>query len=218
MMEMNKSVYSLVLSDRVVSMVDDMAYRMGTSRSNLINQILAEYVSLTTPEKRMKDIFEQMSELLLSDGYQIQSQPSDSMLSVKSVLRYKYKPTIRYSVELYRNFDEAFGEIRVVSRTQSQGLIEILESFYEIWARIESMRQRGAAITSASFKIENGRYLRQFIISDDYRNLSEDAIGKAIAEYVRCFDSAIKEYFTDFDAAEVQKIYNHYLVSTEIIL
>ena len=39
---MNKTVYSLVLSDDVVEAVDRMAYARGTSRSNLINQILAE--------------------------------------------------------------------------------------------------------------------------------------------------------------------------------
>ena len=54
---MKRSVYSLVLMDDVVQAVDDLACRLGTSRSNLINQILAERVSLATPEKRMKDVF-----------------------------------------------------------------------------------------------------------------------------------------------------------------
>ena len=54
---MNKSVYSLVLMDNVVGEVDKLAYEMGTSRSNLINQILAEYVRYTTPEMRMHAIF-----------------------------------------------------------------------------------------------------------------------------------------------------------------
>ena len=52
---MSKSVYSLVLSDDVVAAVDRAAYALGSSRSNLINQILAEYVSFITPEKRRKD-------------------------------------------------------------------------------------------------------------------------------------------------------------------
>ncbi len=55
---MKKSVYSLVLMDDVVNAIDDMAYQMNTSRSNLINQILAEHVSYITPEMRMKDIFD----------------------------------------------------------------------------------------------------------------------------------------------------------------
>ena len=48
---MKKSVYSLVLMDDVVKAIDDMAYKLNTSRSNLINQILAEHVSFKTPVK-----------------------------------------------------------------------------------------------------------------------------------------------------------------------
>ena len=61
---MNKSVYSLVLMDNVVSEVDKLAYELGTSRSNLINQILAEYVRYTTPEMRMRAIFDEMEKLM----------------------------------------------------------------------------------------------------------------------------------------------------------
>ena len=39
-----------MLSDDVVRAVDAAAHAMGTNRSNLINQILADYVSITTPE------------------------------------------------------------------------------------------------------------------------------------------------------------------------
>ena len=45
---MNKRVYSIVLSDDVVAAVDRMAYSMNTSRSNLINQILAQHCSYVT--------------------------------------------------------------------------------------------------------------------------------------------------------------------------
>lgn len=48
---MKKSVYSVVLSDEVIAKVDRIAYMNNTNRSNMINQILADYVSLTTPEK-----------------------------------------------------------------------------------------------------------------------------------------------------------------------
>ncbi|MBR6623769.1 MAG: ribbon-helix-helix protein, CopG family, partial [Ruminococcus sp.] len=57
---MQKSVYSIVLSDDVVAQIDRLAYRHNTNRSNMINQILAEYVSYVTPEKRMQDTFARM--------------------------------------------------------------------------------------------------------------------------------------------------------------
>ena len=63
---MNKSVYSLVLMDEVVEAIDKMAYAMNTSRSNLINQILADYASCTTPESRMMLTLEQMGAATLN--------------------------------------------------------------------------------------------------------------------------------------------------------
>ena len=41
---MNKSVYSLVLSDEVVEAVDHAAYRAGMSRSAFINSVLPKNV------------------------------------------------------------------------------------------------------------------------------------------------------------------------------
>ena len=46
---MNRSIYSLLLMDDVVQAVDQLAYAQNTSRSNMINQILAEYLSVKTP-------------------------------------------------------------------------------------------------------------------------------------------------------------------------
>ena len=80
---MKKSVYSLVLMDDVIKAVDTEAYRRGTSRSNLINQILAEHLSCVTPEMRMREIFASLSELV-SSSFQIQQQRSASLMTLKT--------------------------------------------------------------------------------------------------------------------------------------
>mgnify|MGYP006344792163 CR=1 FL=1 len=54
---MHKSLYSLMLMDDVIKAIDRLALQQSTNRSNLVNQILAEYVSMTTPEKRVNNIF-----------------------------------------------------------------------------------------------------------------------------------------------------------------
>ena len=46
---MKKETYSLILSEQVISEIDKAAKDRGTSRSGLINQILAEYVRYVTP-------------------------------------------------------------------------------------------------------------------------------------------------------------------------
>ena len=59
---MNRSVYSLVLMDDVIRRIDELAYAMHTSRSNLINQILAEKLQMVTPEMRYQDIFQYLEQ------------------------------------------------------------------------------------------------------------------------------------------------------------
>ena len=140
-----KNVYSLVLSDEVVQEIDQLAYQNNTNRSNMINQILAEYVSYTTPEKRMHQIFDRMEDLLLhgNDGpsvFRLQSLPTDTLFSLRSALQYKYNPTVRYSIELYRQMqDGVIGELRVSLRTQNQTLIALLGDFYRLWDSIENL-------------------------------------------------------------------------------
>ena len=100
---MKKSVYSLVLSDDVVAQIDRLAYRQGANRSGFINQILAEYVSYVTPEQRIRDIFQRIGGAFSAyDGIRAEGVPTGSVMALQSALVYKYNPTVRYQVELYR--------------------------------------------------------------------------------------------------------------------
>ena len=135
---MKKSVYSLVLMDDVVDAIDKLAYSMNTSRSNLINQILAEKVSYITPEKRIQDIFTRVCKIIDNDMNQISNAViSNSTLSLKSPVRYKYRPTVRYSVELYRNPKNAIGKLKVSMRTQNESLIQLINRFFVFWSQLE---------------------------------------------------------------------------------
>ena len=88
-----KNVYSIVLSSDIVEKIDRLAY---DNRSNMINQILAEYVSYTTPEKRFREIFQHMQDMLEGGTFKM-LEPSDTMFSLRSALAYKYNPTVKYS-------------------------------------------------------------------------------------------------------------------------
>ena len=137
---MGKSVYSLVLTDEVIREVDRAAYAMNTSRSNMINQILAEYVSYVTPEKRSREVFGRLEDALAAlDHFQVMLQPSDSMISLRSALAYKYNPTVRYSVELYRTDEPAEGEGRGFRRSPNHRLGLFISAFFHnlpgVWGK-----------------------------------------------------------------------------------
>ena len=124
---MNKSLYSLMLMDEVVDEIDKLALHLNTNRSNLVNQILAEYVSVSTPEKQIDSIFRKMEELIGSSSELVPLvTPNQLSMSVKSSLQYKYRPTVRYVVQLYRVPEKAIGELTVNFRSQSPALLSAM--------------------------------------------------------------------------------------------
>ena len=130
-----KSVYSIVLSDRVVEQVDALAYENGMSRSAMINHILAEQLSLTTPEQQMRSILSATEELLRSGGtLQLLPTLADGMLAVKAPVRFKYNPSVRYAVELRTTAQGISGELRAAARTQSESLTEALDRFFLLFS------------------------------------------------------------------------------------
>ncbi|WP_109726330.1 hypothetical protein [Ruminococcus flavefaciens] len=188
---MKKSVYSLVLMDDVIKAVDEQAYRLGTSRSNLINQILAEHLSCVTPEMRMREIFAQMTELMNS-SFRIQEQRSPSLMTVKTALEYKYRPTINYKVELERSPQQYLGTLRVSIRTQSAALIDMFHSFFAYRAKLENSYLSRLGINSYSCEIGDGSFSRRLINTGA---LTGEQAGEAIGEYIKDLDHAVKTYF-----------------------
>ena len=187
----NKAVYSLVLSEDVVEAVDRMAYAKGTSRSNLINQILAQAVGYVTPERRMAEILQTLSAQM--DGmFQLQEQASDGMLTIRSPLRYRYKPTIRYRVELHRQPERALGILHASFRTQSRALLDDANAFFILWSQLE---QAHGICAAEDFRVDDGTWTRAFVMRPEVAQDTQKA-GEAISAYIKRVDEALKLYFS----------------------
>lgn len=194
---MKRSVYSLVLADDVISEIDKMAYAMNTSRSNLINQILAERVQLLTPEVRMRGIFSRI-ESMMSDHFQLMNQTSDAVMSLRSPLKYKYRPTIKYSFELYRSFQGCVGRLKVNFRTQSQSLINAISRFFTFWARLEQKYIGKYFTNGVPCKISDGRLERDFYEIKS-GNLNDEEISGWVSRYIHLIDRCIQLYFDNLE-------------------
>lgn len=215
---MRKSVYSLVLMDDVVAAIDRLAYEQNTSRSNLINQILAERVSYVTPEMRMRDIFDQLEEILSDSCYQIQNQASDSMFSVRSSLQYKYRPTVKYQIELFREPKDIAGRLKVTFRTSSQNFASAVEQFFSYWMQIENAYLLNVHPVGVPSELDGGKFIRGFLELTGDHKLSEEDIANAIGEYIKVLDACLKYYFENITDAEKWKMqmesaYRSYLQS-----
>ena len=190
---MKKNIYSLVLSENVIAAVDRLAYERHTNRSNLINQILAEYVSYETPEKRMQNVFDRM-QALLGSAFQPLESTSSTMLTLRSALSYKYNPTVRYQVELYRMPQVAIGELKVSMRTQSATLSLLVMQFFKLWIKIEKEYHPDSVAT-----ITDGRFIKRFVTE----TLDSEIVADGISAYVDAFDHALKTFFCYLDQPEI---------------
>jgi len=215
---MAKNMYSLMLTEEIVSAIDRLAAAAGTSRSALINSILAEYVSYRTPEMRMRDMFDRMERQLTKAGeMQAMLRSSDTLFSLRSMLNYKYNPIVNYNIELYRMESNAFGEIRIGLRTQNAALKLYLLQFYKLWAHIETAFNR-----KAEYFVSGERFTKKLIIPIGTQ-ITEEDLSAAVAEYITAFDRALKAFFGYLDepnlaAKAVEQIYLDYYKKSKIAL
>lgn len=210
---MEKSLYSLMLMDRVVSEIDKIALRENTNRSNLVNQILAEYVSLMTPEKRIDNIFKSIERLLADTSELVPFvMPNQLTMSMKSSLEYKYRPTIKYLVQLYRVPDKAIGELNVNFRTQSSALLLDITKFFRLWKRLEDTYiSQYYADGVIRYELYENKLVRTIAVPDN-RDYSNEELGHAISAYIKMFDKLMKMYLNHkCTPAELEEHYLNYL-------
>lgn len=213
---MKKTLYSLMLNDEVVREVDALAHRLGTNRSNLINEILAEYVNYTTPERRINDVLSAIQELMQPSGDLVPFfAPHSYSLSLKSSLEYKYRPTIKYEVELYKGSGDTIGALSVLFRTQSPALIDGMTDFFRLWKSIEDAHLAQRLSAKIEYALYDGKFVRTITVPD--RNCTSDELASSLAEYIRLFDKMMKGWLTGrYDAHAIEAAYYSYLTNSSI--
>lgn len=222
-MSKSKSMYSLILIDEVVRAVDKLAHQKGTNRSNLINQILAEHLSLKTPQKRVSEIFNYAQEALDDERFQV-VRKSTGTLVVKGAVNFKYNPTITYSIELFTEPRAYAGWLRISTRTQSRALMTRLNMFYEMWMQIEQSCPPELRKSKPKFELNGGRFSRDLIAEHRGEGLDHAVLGKAIADYLQLFDTAMSLFFetkSGMDIGtykEILTLYSDHLENSAMIM
>ena len=162
---MKKTLYSLVLSDSVVERVDLLAKHHGTSRSAMINQILADRVLVKTPEKHLKDIKSGIIDVFSETREFVPVCESTSpLIALKTYLACKYRPSVRYELRLYSTENGTAGEIAVITRTQSAELLSDLGQFFALIRYIEYKHLYPLIDEEIEYRTEEGRFVRSILI------------------------------------------------------
>ena len=189
---MKRSMYSLILSDDIVAAVDALAAQKGTSRSNYINQVLVKHVQCITPEQQMQRVFANLTHQM-DEAFRIQEQGSNALLSILGSVQYKYRPTIRYRVELLRNMQqEEVGRLKISCRTQNQTLLDAMAQFFRFWVKLEQKYDADSACAQGLYQIESGCMTMALLRSGA---ATDEQLGEIVGNYIRMFHAVLQSYF-----------------------
>ncbi|MBQ9480917.1 MAG: hypothetical protein IJU84_01985 [Clostridia bacterium] len=192
---MKKNMYSLILSEDVVKEIDRLAYENGTNRSNFINGILAEYCRMVTPEMRIKNIFDRALELFEGSRFLPSKEPNSGIMTLRTSLEYKYHPTVKYDVQLFRRRGYAFGQLRVGLRSQSPELLRVLGDFFELYATCEGKYSPLTEARRGVFSFDGSKFIRTLVLPEA-REYDASDLADAINLYVVSLDDMLNNFFT----------------------
>ena len=153
--------------------------------------------SLMTPESDLVPFFE----------------PNMPTMSLKSCLEYKYRPTVKYDVELYSNpRGDKIGELVVAVRTRSDSLIEAMTGFFGTFVGVE----RNYLGDGREYALYDNKFVRSIVCRD---NVSAESLANAISAYVNLFDSLMKAYIGGRITAQgMSATYYNYISENNIII
>lgn len=133
---MSKKIYSLLLSEEVMDLIDAECRKSGKSRSALIDSILSAAYLKDHPKARLPDLLESLAGLLSLEDAQVsvQRQLQDA-IEFRTSIPYSYQPKIFYRVRFETSDSGTAAFIRIATRTTSTALLSL---FSELFKEISS--------------------------------------------------------------------------------
>ncbi|HBK02305.1 MAG TPA: hypothetical protein DDY77_04665 [Clostridiales bacterium] len=199
---MGKSVYSVVLDDEVVRLVDKAAAKTGESRSLFINRVLAKEVGFSTSKQKLDKVVDALDTAISAHETIRMVRRQKSVVDFLGSLNYKYSPRVTYSVEL--DPEKRAARLKIALRTTSPELSNICAVFFDKFVSLEKGSE-----SKNFFFVEDGKIIRDFTIPS---KAGGEEIAKLITDYVDCFDALLNAYIGNYPFGNAdEKLVEDYL-------
>ncbi|BES64705.1 hypothetical protein SANA_11440 [Gottschalkiaceae bacterium SANA] len=196
---MSRSLYSLILSDRVVEAIDREAYLQQSNRSRLIERILAEYAGVETKEAQVREMMEEIAKRLSAQKHiQVLPNRETQSLVYQAPIRFKYNPTLRYRLEWQEIDGDHQAVLKIFSRTTSRSLADALETFFLQMNRWETEYVPFMQGENCLYRNE-GKGTIQFVKILYVGSSAYEEVSRLISRYLRLLNTAIEQYFSSDD-------------------
>lgn len=217
---MTRHIYSLVLKDELIDKVDLVAGKNNKSRSLIVNEILAEYFKIVTPEYKINRIMDLVGKEIHDSAYlEFLSEAKGNSIQCRASIAYKYNPKIRYMLELSGKDKVKLATLHIISRTQRNDFFMHMIKCFEMITAIESgysSQFRKLAIKSSLFASDGKKISRDFYYDWMKEHLTVEDISEYLSNYIRMIHQSMNCYFEYLpngqkrQIEEILKIYKKY--------
>jgi len=202
-------------NDHMIRVLDDMMRRLrmmshdrGVPVNDLIDQALGDFLSFQETGINLFDIINSIENHLSSAKHFItDADLCNYAISVKSPIRYVYRPELKYRIAISQNDRVSIGKMSVALRTNDINTLRCFLAFINLWISLEdkyiSPRERIEYVSDA------GYFERKVYLPANERHINGQAIGEAISDYISAFDQLLKHYFARSENSEpdIERIY-----------
>jgi hypothetical protein len=187
---MSKKIYSLLLSEDVMNLIDAECRKSGKSRSSLIDGILSAAYMKDHPKARLPDLLESLAGLLSLEDAQVSVQRLlQDAIEFRTSIPYSYQPKIVYRVRFVTSDSGTSAFIRIATRTTSASL---LTKFSELFREI-SLHGVGKGHQYLHIIAESG--IGQYELRKDYpKSASSDQIANDLYRTFSWIMDAMNSY------------------------
>lgn len=199
---MSKQIYSLVLSEQVVEKIDREALVRGSNRSQIINDMLCESFGVWTPDLKMNRVMDLMSATLGDlETMEMVSATHGNTLQLRTSVAYKYKPKLKYVIEMSGKSHPTMAVLKIYSRTTSELFLQSLVMFFGYLNDFEEQIEASInfrRVASLGYAFDEKRFIKEIECDWTTKDVEAEAIAQYLSNYIQFLDEGIKMYFNAY--------------------
>ena len=214
---MNENDHMIRILDGMMRRLQMMSNDRDVPVNDLIDRALGDLLSFHETGINLFDVLGSIeNHLTVAKHFMTDVDLYNYAISVKSPIRYVYRPELKYKITISQNDRVSIGKMSVTLRSNDINTLRCFLAFVNLWIELEgkyiSPRER------IEYACDAGYFERKVYLPVNVRQVNGQAVGETISDYISVFDELLKRYFAkpESGAPEIEKMYRDYAQSGKL--
>ena len=188
------------------------------SVSDIVHEAIREFLYYRNTGVNFFDIINSIEKSMNQTGHFIvNSDFNNFAVSIKSPLRYIYRPELKYEIKITQSDEITIGKISVTLRSRDIDTLKSFSDFVSLWIDLEtkySAHKKGGRI---EYIIDIGYFGRKIYLpvmgeNAESNGINSRTVGASVGDYVNAFDELYKYYYSHSENGwrEIENMYAGY--------